>query len=155
MSAAAAAWRTDEEVKEIYELWLQKHGKMNQKNGLLGENDDKRFEIFKDNLKFIDEHNSENRTYKVGLNRFADLTNDEYRSIYLGTKNDPKRRIMKSKNASHRYAFQAADKLPAAVDWRARGAVSPIKDQGNCGEFFFLPLIIFLVFLVILLKKFN
>ncbi|KAL3526812.1 hypothetical protein ACH5RR_011468 [Cinchona calisaya] len=127
-----STWRTDEEVKAIYEWWSAKHGKTY--NGF-GENE-KRFGIFKDNLKFIDEHNSEqNRTYKVGLNRFADLTNEEYRSMFLGTRIDAKRRFMKSKNVSQRYAFRAgSDFLPESVDWRKKGAVAPIKDQGNCGS---------------------
>lgn len=79
----------------MYEWWLARHGKVY--NGL--EEKDKRFQIFKDNIMFIDEHNSENRTYKVGLNQFADLTNKEYRSMFLGT------RFVKSKIASQRYAI--------------------------------------------------
>ncbi|XP_059623930.1 cysteine proteinase mucunain-like [Cornus florida] len=122
--------RSEGEVMAMYEWWLAKHGKVY--NGL-GEHD-KRFEIFKDNLRFIDEHNSENRTYKVGLNRFADLTNEEYRSIYLGTKTDAKRRFLKSKSASRRYAVRVGDRLPESVDWREKGAVAPVKDQGNCGS---------------------
>ncbi|KAI8019591.1 Oryzain alpha chain [Camellia lanceoleosa] len=82
--------RSDDEVMGLYEEWLVKHGKAYNS---LGEKD-KRFEIFKDNLKFVDEHNSENRTYKVGMNRFADLTNGEYRSRYLGTRTDAKRRLL-------------------------------------------------------------
>lgn len=117
----------------MYEEWLVKHRKAY--NGL-GEKD-KRFEIFKDNLRFIDEHNAQNRTYQLGLNRFADLTNQEYRAMYLGTKNDAKRRVMKAKNASLRYALNAGDKLPQLVDWRFKGALNPIKDQGTCGMFQF------------------
>ncbi len=123
--------RSDAEVMGMFQSWLAKHGKAY--NGI-GENE-KRFEIFKDNLRFIDEHNSETRTYKVGLNRFADLTNEEYRAKFLGTRTDPKRRVMKSKNPSQRYAFKAGEKLPSSVDWRVKGAVSPIKDQGNCGKY--------------------
>ncbi|KAL6961451.1 cathepsin L [Sarracenia purpurea var. burkii] len=122
--------RSDEEVKEIYRDWLVKHGKVN--NGL--EETQKRFEIFKDNLRFIDEHNSENRSYKLGLNRFADLTNEEYRSTYLGTRTDAKRQFMKAKSASQRYAVRGGDKLPESVDWREKGAVAPVKDQGRCGS---------------------
>uniref|UniRef100_A0A5B7A833 Actinidain n=1 Tax=Davidia involucrata TaxID=16924 RepID=A0A5B7A833_DAVIN len=125
-----SAWRSDEEVMGMYQWWLAKHRKAY--NGL-GEKE-KRFEIFKDNLRFIDEHNSENRAYKVGLNRFADLTNEEYRSLYLGMRTDAKRRFLKYKSVSQRYAFRAGDKLPESVDWRERGAVAPIKDQGNCGS---------------------
>nr|GMC60684.1 cysteine proteinase COT44-like [Ipomoea batatas] len=124
-------WRSDEEVKGVHQQWLAEHGKAY--NGL-GEMD-KRFEIFKDNLKFIDEHNSmENRTYKVGLNKFADLTNDEYRSRFLGTRSDAKRRYVKSRNASQRYGFRASEMLPESVDWRKNGAVAPVKDQGSCGS---------------------
>lgn len=133
-------FRTDEEIMALYETWLVKHGK--SYNGL-GEKD-KRFEIFKDNLRYIDEQNSvANRTYKLGLNRFADLTNDEYRSIYLGTKTDAKRRF--SRSVSNRYLPKLGDSLPDSVDWRQKNAVVPVKDQGSCGEFFFFffPSVIF------------
>ncbi|KAG8384343.1 hypothetical protein BUALT_Bualt04G0108300 [Buddleja alternifolia] len=122
--------RSDEQIKGLYEWWLAKHGKVY--NGL-GEKD-KRFEIFKDNLKFIDEHNSKNRTYKVRLNQFADLSNEEYESMYLGARTDAKRRFVKSKHASQRYNYRNGDKLPEFVDWREKGAVAPIKNQGDCGS---------------------
>lgn len=123
--------RSDDEVMGLYEEWLAKNGKAYNS---LGEKD-KRFEIFKDNLKFVDEHNSENRTYKVGMNRFADLTNEEYRSRYLGTRTDAKRRFVKSKvGLSRRYVVRGEEELPESVDWRTKGAVAPIKDQGDCGS---------------------
>lgn len=125
--------RSDEQVKGLYEQWLARHGKTY--NGV-GEKD-KRFDIFKDNLKFIDEHNTENRIYKVGLNQFADLTNEEYKSTYLGTRIDAKRRFVKSKSGSQRYLFRTGDRLPESVDWRKNGAVAPIKNQGTCGQFTF------------------
>ncbi|KAF5752877.1 cysteine proteinase RD21a-like [Tripterygium wilfordii] len=125
-----SGWRSDEEVKSVYQWWLAKHGK--GVNGL--EEQEKRFGIFKNNLRFIDKHNSQNRTYRVGLTRFADLTNEEYRALYLGTRSDANRRVMKSRNTSHSYAFRASDKLPESVDWREVGAVGPIKNQGTCGS---------------------
>ena len=112
----------------VYEAWLAKHGKS---YNALGEKE-RRFQIFKDNLRFIDEHNAENRTYKVGLNRFADLTNEEYRSMYLGTRTAAKRRS--SNKISDRYAFRVGDSLPESVDWRKKGAVVEVKDQGSCGS---------------------
>ncbi|KAJ7952820.1 Cysteine proteinase [Quillaja saponaria] len=117
----------------IYEGWLAKHNK--GINNELGEKE-KRFEIFKDNLRFIEEQNSvQNRTYKLGLNRFADFTNEEYHNMYLGgTRTDAKRRVMKAKNTSRRYVFNVGDKLPESVDWRLQGAVIPVKDQGSCGS---------------------
>lgn len=114
----------------MYEEWLVKYQKVY--NGV-GEKD-KRFQVFKENLGFIDEHNVQNHTYKLGLNKFADLTNEEYRNIYLGTRSDVKRRVMKAKKSGERYAYKAGDRLPVHVDWRLKGAVAPIKDQGSCGS---------------------
>ncbi|KAF3782996.1 Oryzain beta chain, partial [Nymphaea thermarum] len=49
----------------------------------------KRFKIFKDNL--LDQHNVGSRSYKLGLNYFADLTNEENRSTYTMAENrEPK-----------------------------------------------------------------
>ncbi|KAI3870973.1 hypothetical protein MKX03_029379, partial [Papaver bracteatum] len=81
----------------------------------LGEKE-RRFEIFNDNLKFIDQHNSENHSYQLGLNSFADLTNDEYKSTYLGTKVDEKKRLGNPK--SDRYLCDVVD----------------IKNQRSCGS---------------------
>ncbi|XP_047319018.1 ervatamin-B-like [Impatiens glandulifera] len=122
--------RTDEEMMVIYKKWMVENGKVY--NGI--DEFEKRFNIFKDNLVFIDAHNSENRTYKVGLNVFADLTDEEYRSYYLGLKYDARRQFVQSKMASQRYAASSAENLPELVDWRTEGAVSSIRNQGRCGS---------------------
>ncbi|EXB54190.1 Germination-specific cysteine protease 1 [Morus notabilis] len=123
--------RSDAEVREMYVKWMATHGRAH--NGL-GE-EETRFEIFKDNLRFVDEHNAvQKRTYKVGMNRFADMTNEEYRREMLGTRSDAKRIVMKAKSPSRRYASRAADQLPETVDWKLNGAVNPVKDQGSCGS---------------------
>ncbi|KAK3007345.1 hypothetical protein RJ639_016829 [Escallonia herrerae] len=126
---AKSGWRPDDEVMAVYESWLVEHGK--SYNGL-GEKE-KRFQIFKDNFHFIDEQNAANRSFKLGLNRFADLTNEEYRSMYSGTKIDSKKRLANGRR-SDRYAPRADDSLPESVDWRSKGAVAPVKDQGSCGS---------------------
>lgn len=130
-------WRTDEEVRSIYLQWTAEHGKINnENNGIINEHD-KRFNIFKDNLRFIDLHNEDNKnaTYKLGLTKFADLTNDEYRSLYLGARTEPARRVAKAKNVNRNYSAAVNDvEVPETVDWRKTGAVNPIKDQGTCGN---------------------
>ena len=125
-----SSWRTDDEIKAVHESWLVQHGKSYNS---LGEKEE-RFQIFKDNLRFIDEHNADpDRSYKVGLNRFADLTNDEYRSKYLGIKKKDTRPKL-STGKSDRYAPLAGESLPESIDWREKGAVPAIKDQGSCGS---------------------
>lgn len=123
--SADAGGRSEAEAASLYEAWLVKHGKF---YNALGEKD-RRFEIFKDNLRFIDEHNAKNLSYRLGLTRFADLTNDEYRSTYLGAK--PHRRNLRT---SDRYQPRVGDALPESVDWREKGAVPDVKDQGSCGS---------------------
>ncbi|KAL5714024.1 putative cysteine protease rd21b [Ranunculus cassubicifolius] len=121
--------RTEAELQTLYESWLVEHRK---NYNALGEKE-KRFEIFKDNLNFIDEHNNGgDDSFKLGLNKFADLTNEEYRKMYLGTKMDTKKRL--SNTRSSRYAVKEGESLPESVDWREKGAVVAVKDQGSCGS---------------------
>ncbi|XP_020675311.1 oryzain alpha chain [Dendrobium catenatum] len=117
--------RGEEDVRELYDNWMARHGR------IYNELDEKerRFEIFKDNLLYIDEHNAGVHSFRLGLNRFADLTNDEYRSLYLGFRRSPHPQY-----PSDRYRLAAGDGLPDSVDWRAKGAVVPVKDQGTCGS---------------------
>ncbi|KAH7674406.1 Actinidain protein [Dioscorea alata] len=117
--------RSEAEIRNLYEGWLVKHGKA---YNALGEKD-QRYEIFKDNLRFIDEHNAGDHGFKLGLNRFADLTNEEFRAKFLGAKMTGRKRV-----ESDRYLGDVAGELPGSVDWRALGAVAPVKDQGGCGS---------------------
>ncbi|PKA65841.1 Oryzain alpha chain [Apostasia shenzhenica] len=121
--------RTDAEVRDLYEKWMDRHGRAY--NAV--EEKDRRLKVFRDNLRYIDEHNAAAdagiHSFRLGLNRFADLTNEEYRAAYLGTRPSPRRRA-----AADRYRLAAGEILPDSVDWRADGAVAPVKDQGNCGS---------------------
>ncbi|MQM16060.1 hypothetical protein Taro_049013 [Colocasia esculenta] len=132
VAAGAAAGRTEDEVKLLYEGWLVKHGKAY--NGL-GEKD-RRFEIFKNNLRYVDEHNrpENNHSYELGLTRFADLTNEEFRAGYLGVKPGQKRPPRLARAPSDRYRVADGEDLPEKVDWREKGVIAPVKDQGSCGS---------------------
>ncbi|KAL9666732.1 hypothetical protein QQ045_001070 [Rhodiola kirilowii] len=128
--AARPTLHSEAEVADMYETWLAKHGKS---YNAIGEKE-KRFEIFKDNLKFVDEHNADpERSFSLGMNKFADLTNDEYRERFLGVESDARRRRVSSMR-SERYVPRVGDSLPESVDWRKEGAVADVKDQGQCGS---------------------
>ncbi|WOK98259.1 hypothetical protein Cni_G06969 [Canna indica] len=124
--------RTEAEMQNMYEAWLAEHGRA---YNALGEKD-RRFEVFKDNLRFIDAHNAAadagHRRFRLGLNRFADLTNEEYRAGYLGTRSRGAAR--RNRLAADRYRYKEGDELPDSVDWRSKGAVAAVKDQGSCGS---------------------
>ncbi|CAL9147323.1 oryzain alpha chain-like [Musa acuminata AAA Group] len=124
--------RSEEEMRRMYEGWLAKHGRA---NNALGQNE-MRFDIFKDNLRFVDAHNAAadagRHRFRLGLNRFADLTNEEYRAAYLGTRARGVAR--RSRVPGDRYRYEDGEELPESVDWRAKGAVAAVKDQGSCGS---------------------
>ncbi|CAN1732519.1 Probable cysteine protease RD21B [Linum perenne] len=65
----------------------------------------------------------------VSLNKFVNLTNDEYRSKYLGVR-DGQRKLKVSKH-SDRYALRIGDSFPDSIDWRKKGVVAAVKDQGG------------------------
>ncbi|KAG5573461.1 hypothetical protein H5410_063227 [Solanum commersonii] len=121
--------RTDDEVEALYESWLIEHEKL---YNALGEKDNS-FQIFKDNLKYIDERDSVlNQSYKLGLTKFTDLTNQEYKLIYLGAKSSGDRRKL-SKNKNDRYLPKVGDNLPETVDLRKKSVIVDVKDEGDCG----------------------
>ncbi|PUZ46371.1 hypothetical protein GQ55_7G070100 [Panicum hallii var. hallii] len=91
----------------------------------------RRFEVFKANVKFIESFNAAgNRKFRLGVNQFADLTNDEFRATKTNKGFNPNVAKVPTR---FRYANVSTDALPASVDWRTKGAVTPIKDQGQCG----------------------
>ncbi|KAG8043749.1 hypothetical protein GUJ93_ZPchr0458g22853 [Zizania palustris] len=130
MSIVSYGERSEEETRRLYAQWMAEHGK---NYNAIGE-EERRYQVFKDNLRYVDQHNAAAdagvHSFRLGLNRFADLTNDEYRAAYLGMKNKPQR----DRKVSNRYLAADDEALPESVDWRKKGAVADIKDQGGCGS---------------------
>jgi C1A family cysteine protease len=88
-----------------------------------------RFEIFKENAVEIYSHNkNENKTFTLSINQFSDLTRDEFVHYYVSGLNN-----YKSYGCSL-YTSSSNVLLPSSVDWRQKGAVSSVKDQGQCGS---------------------
>ncbi|XP_060667531.1 cysteine protease XCP1 [Ziziphus jujuba] len=110
---------------ELFESWMSKHGKTYRSI----EEKLHRFEIFKDNLMHIDETNKKISSYWLGLNEFADLSHEEFKSKYLGLKPEFPRR-----GPSEEFSYRDVVDLPKSVDWRKKGAVTPVKNQGSCGS---------------------
>ncbi|KAL5575223.1 hypothetical protein UlMin_016922 [Ulmus minor] len=122
---------SEERLVELFQRWKEKHRKAYRH----AEEAEKRFENFKRNLKYILEKNAKSKSpfaHKVGLNRFADMSNEEYRSVYLSKVKKP---IGKKSNLrrSVKGKLQSCD-ASSSLDWRKKGVVTAVKDQGNCGS---------------------
>jgi len=89
--------------------------------------------IWEQNLKYIQKHNLEydlgKHSYFLGLNEYADMTNEEFRSRFLGTR---PRTI--TKLGSTFLTPENLKVLPPFVDWRKKGYVTPVKNQQQCGS---------------------
>jgi len=67
----------------------------------------------------------------MGINQFADMTSDEFAMTHLGLKQPKQLWGDLPKLGTHKYSGAA---LPSSVDWREKGAVNPVKNQGQCGS---------------------
>lgn len=127
--------RSEYEVSLLFEGWLVKLNKSYEEPL----EKEKRYEIFKDNLKYIDEHNAGNHTYTLALTVFADLTVEEYRSTYLRKLPPPSEYDLVNHYDDENddvYNFNETVTVPNSMDWRDLGAVLPVKQQGGCCKYY-------------------
>jgi len=110
-------------LKQMFTEWKATHNKVYQNE----EEHRYRLGVFHQNALFVAQHDPIAKGFTVALNEFADLTSSEFVSIYNG---------MNVTKTAPRHARLTAVKagIPSEVDWRKEGAVTPIKNQGQCGS---------------------
>jgi len=88
-----------------------------------------RWQLWKQNAIFIENFNQQsNRTFTVAMNKYGDLSGKEFGKIYMGlSSKQPARKVNTNNVVVH-------SAIPASVDWRTKGAVTGIKNQGQCGS---------------------
>jgi hypothetical protein len=92
-----------------------------------------RFAIFMENSNYIVNKNSQNITYKLEMNKYGDLTFDEFSILHFGY-NGLINRTYENENKNS-YAVDYYKPINrTSVDWRAEGLVTDIKDQEQCGS---------------------
>merc|ERR1712166_311470 len=115
---------TDAGLESLWQGFVSDHSKVYRPHEV-----ERKYQIFKDNVAFIADHNANHADklgYTVGINEFADMTNAEFK------------RTMTGLNALQNKVQDKIKILPEAtatsVDWTTKNAVTPIKNQGQCGS---------------------
>jgi len=122
----------DVDAKE-WETWKVKYGKsyasaMEEKFRMM---------IYMDNRDRITKHNKSadkgQKSYYMSMNEYGDLLHSEFVALMNGFKHSahPARKSFGISKAS---TSSKVTENPPAVDWRDKGAVTPVKNQGQCGS---------------------
>eukprot|EP01018_Ginkgo_biloba_P020496 Gb_02025 [translate_table: standard] len=113
-------------VKVVFHKFMIEH----EKFYLSAEEYSHRLGIFRKNLMRAIENQALDPTAVHGITPFSDLTEEEFESRYTGLLNVPHNFINGGEPAP---PLPVAD-LPSDFDWREKGAVSEVKNQGACGS---------------------
>jgi len=115
--AVAAFARPEAEYRRAFVKFVKDYSKSYSQSEFT-----QRYNVFKANMDFVDAWNAQDY-HKVAINKFADLTASEFAAIYNGM------------NVLFNGSIAYVPSVTAdTVDWRTKGAVTPIKDQGQCGS---------------------
>jgi len=93
--------------------------------------EEQRYQIFKVNVDFIYSMNNKGNAFELGVTPFADLTADEFGASHFGIAMPDAMWDSLPNLGNHTYK---GEELAAAVDWTTKGAVTPVKNQGQCGS---------------------
>jgi cathepsin F len=111
----------------LFAKFVSDHGKVYKTK----EETAQRLAVFKSNLRKIEEMNAQYPGARFGVNKFADMSKEEFKNKILSKTpviRDP------SANVAPEYPAEVIQAIPASFDWRPKGVVTPVKDQGQCGS---------------------
>ncbi|KAL4461955.1 hypothetical protein ABPG74_000800 [Tetrahymena malaccensis] len=112
-----------QDVKQQFEQYLKQFG-------IIIKNAEERIyrlKVFIKNVAEIVAHNKlSEKTYTQGINQFAHMTDEEFAETYLNLQE-------REKESLNIQDFQS-NEIPESVDWRTKGVVTEVKNQGGCGS---------------------
>jgi len=129
-STAAAFAFSGNDLVVKFNSWKKQH-----RREYTAEEEASKLAAFASNDAYIAAHNSGNWSFTLGHNEFSDMTFEEFQGKMMAGglaihTNNPKtdRVFLKGENAPKGY------RAATSVDWVSKGAVTPVKNQGQCGS---------------------
>jgi cathepsin L len=127
--AVSCTLALDATLNQNWNLWKQVNNKLYS-----GAEEEVRRATWESNLKLVQKHNLEAdlgaKTYWLGMNKFADLTSTEFSRMMNGYNAS----MSGSRRRGQTFVPNPVGDLPDTVDWRDKGYVTGVKDQGQCGS---------------------
>jgi len=125
-AAVSALTVNSENVETVFKFqaWMEQFGKKYDTAASY----DHAYHNFVASLKRIASKHSHGGKTQWGLTKFSDLSQAEFEHFYLTAK--PQKHKGPINVVKPKKQHPAAD----MVDWRTKGAVSPVKDQAQCGS---------------------
>ncbi|KAI3803529.1 hypothetical protein L1987_31685 [Smallanthus sonchifolius] len=107
---------TEEGLQAMYDRWRDHH-KVTEKSP-------ERFNMFKETAQHVHSHNKMNKPYKLKINKFAAMSDEEFKSTYASNEG-----IGELKMSPPCFpASQDTKQIPPRMDWREKNAVTPVKE---------------------------
>ncbi|KAJ0795093.1 putative actinidain [Helianthus annuus] len=121
---------SEEGFQGLYDRWREHHK--------VTDRSPQRFNVFKHNVRNIHKKNKMNLGYKLQINEFATMTHHEFRKTHADSKGGHFIALhgIRKTNLSSSYNDIDINAIPPRMDWREHNAVTPVKNQGQCGSCF-------------------
>jgi C1A family cysteine protease len=129
VAAACALVVTKDNVATVFQFhgWAEQYGKEYKTT----QDYDHAFNNFRASLKRVQHRQAECKKRNCptvwGLTKFSDLSPKEFKQQYLTATPTPSKH-------HHVATVKHAHNAPSTWDWRSKGVVTPVKDQGQCGS---------------------
>lgn len=133
-SVSAGSILSEDQYQFLFTKWVQQHGRSYETTNDLFT----KFSTFKANVDLVIAHNAKSdETYKMAVNKFADMTSDEFESM-MGLKTNKVQLSKKNnKKVAHPKAAPCTNNSTTTanknIDW-TKGFLPAVRDQGQCGS---------------------